>query len=46
MQSGTERGSGTEDMKQMNIGNMKHVGGQGYERRISRNAKAGSNGLN
>ena len=46
---GLERGSGTGNMKQVNIGNMKHVGEwnqeQGYER-ISRNDKAGNNGPN
>ena len=49
MQSGMEWGLGTGNMKQMNIGNMKHVGEQnqeqGYER-ISRNDKAGDNGPN
>ena len=43
---GTERGLGTGNMKQANIGNMKCVGErnqeQGYER-ISRNDKAGDN---
>ena len=46
---GSEQGSGMGNMKQVNIGNMKHVGEwnqeQGYER-ISRNDKAGNNGLN
>ena len=46
---GSERGSGTGNMKQTNIGNMKHVGERnqewGYEQ-ISRNDKAGDNGPN
>ena len=46
---GSEWGSGMGNMKQTNIGNMKCVGewdqGWGYER-ISRNDKAGNNGLN
>ena len=46
---GSEWGLGTGNMKQMNIGNMKRVGERdqewGYER-ISRNDKAGDNGLN
>ena len=49
MRSGTDQGSGTGNMKQANIGNMKHVGERnqewGYER-ISRNDKAGDNRLN
>ena len=46
---GSEWGLGTGDMKQTDIGNMKHMGeqdqGQGYER-ISRSDKAGNNGPN
>ena len=46
---GSEQGSGTGNMKQANIGNMKPVGERNQERgyeQISRNDKAGDNGPN
>ena len=46
MRNGTERGSGTGNMKQTNIGNMKCMGERNQERgyeQISRNDKAGDN---
>ena len=46
---GSEWGSGTGNMKQTNIGNMKRVGKRNQERgyeQVSRNDEAGDNGLN